>query len=64
MRGIIKMTIKDIIKQPFYYIGLILCCFYVYVNLCQYLDVKYFEISFIVSSGFTSPVTTVTIFAG
>ena len=43
MRGIIKMTIKDIIKQPFYYIGLILCCFYVYVNLCQYLDVKYFD---------------------
>lgn len=43
MRGIIKMTIKDIIKQPFYYIGLILCCCYVYVNLCQYLNVQYFE---------------------
>ena len=45
MRGIIKMTIKDIIKQPFYYIGLILCCcyVYVYVNLCQYLNVQYFE---------------------
>ena len=43
MRGIIKMTIKDMIKQPFYYIGLILCCCYVYVNLCQYLNVQYFE---------------------